>query len=84
MIVEILYTIRVSVKEHTLCADPFIIVAMIAAVRRILIISVESAYMPEKFEPHMIEIAILGILIFVFAGSIILLRRRSPVRDKSE
>lgn len=60
-------------KSHVLCAEPFLIVGMIAAVRHILVISVESAYMAEKFNNHMIEIGILGVLIFIFVGSMILL-----------
>ena len=76
MIVEILYTIRVSLKEHALNAEPFIVVGMIAGIRRILIISVETAYLPEKFKPHMIEISILGVLIFIFVVSMILMRKR--------
>lgn len=77
MLVEILYTVRVSLKSHVLCAEPFLIVGLIAAVRRILVISVESAYMAEKFKNHMIEIGILGVLIFIFVGSIILLKKQN-------
>lgn len=77
MIIEILYTIRVSYQEHTLCAEPFLIVAMIAAIRRILVISVETAHVPERFQEYMIEIGILGVLIFIFVISILLLRKRS-------
>ena len=76
MVIEILYTVKVSFKEHSLCAEPFLIVALIAAIRRILVISVESAYMPEKFNNHMIEISILGVLIFIFVISLILLRKQ--------
>jgi uncharacterized membrane protein (DUF373 family) len=36
MIIEILYTVRVSYKEHTLSAEPFLTVGLIAAIRRIL------------------------------------------------
>jgi len=75
MVVEILYTVRVSIQSHVLCAEPFLVVALIAAVRRILVISVESAYMLEKFKYHMIEIGILGALIFIFVLSIILLKK---------
>lgn len=77
MVVEILYTIRVSVREHTLCAEPFIIVAMIASIRRILLISVESAYMTDNFQHNMIEISILGLLIFIFSISIILMHKKT-------
>ncbi len=76
MVIEILYTVRVSLKEHSLCSEPFLIVAMIAAIRRILVISVETAYLPDKFTPHMIEISILGGLILIFVVSIILIRRQ--------
>jgi uncharacterized membrane protein (DUF373 family) len=77
MIAEILYTIKVSIKERSLCADPFLIVAIIAAIRRILIISVETAYYEEKFEHFMIEISILGVLVFLFTIALILLRKNN-------
>ena len=75
MVIEIFYTVHVSFKEHVLSPEPFFIVGLIAAIRRILVISVESAYMPEKFNNHMIEISILGGLIFIFVISLILLRK---------
>lgn len=74
MIVEVLYTVRVSFKTQVLSAEPFLIVALIAAVRRILLISVETAYLPDKFNIHMIEIGVLGALILIFVFAIILLR----------
>jgi uncharacterized membrane protein (DUF373 family) len=75
MVIEIFYTVHVSFKEHVLSPEPFLIVGLIAAIRRILVISVESAYMPEKFSNHMIEMSILGGLIFLFIISLILLRK---------
>lgn len=84
MIAEILYTIKVSIKERSLCADPFLIVAIIAAIRRILIISVETAYYEEKFEHFMIEISILGVLVFLFTIALILLRKNNLFIKKKE
>ena len=75
MIIEILTTVRISVKEHTVCAEPFFIVGLIASIRRILIISVETAYMPEHFKNYMIEIGVLAGLSLVFVVSIVLLRK---------
>ncbi len=77
MIVEVLYTVRLSFKEHVLRAEPFLVVALIASIRRILVISVESAYMLERFNQHMIEIGILGVLIFIFVLAIVILRKFS-------
>ena len=41
MMIEILYTVQVSFREHVLVPEPFVLVAMIAGVRRILVITAE-------------------------------------------
>lgn len=84
MIIEILYTLKVSFQSHSLCAEPFLVVALIAAIRRILIISVETAYLPEKFNFHMIEISILGVLIMIFVLSLILMKKYSVFQIPSQ
>lgn len=75
MIIEIMYTVRISIKNHTLCAEPFLIIGMIASIRRILIISVETAYEHEFFYNYMVEIGVLTGLILIFVISIVLLRK---------
>lgn len=84
MIGEILYTIRVTIKERSLCADPFFIVGLIAAIRRILVISVETAYYEEKFKHFMIEISILGALVFIFTFAMIMLRKNRQLNNLKE
>ena len=74
MIIEILATVRISIKEHTVCAEPFFIVGLIASIRRILIISVETAYMHDYFYNYMIEIGELVGLSLVFVVCIVFLR----------
>ena len=78
MFIEILYTVRISITSHSLCAEPFLIVGLIAAIRRILVISVEGAHMPERFTDHMVESGVLGALILVFVIAIVLLRKNGP------
>lgn len=75
MVLEILYTVRITIKEHILCSEPFLIVGLIAAIRRILIISVETAYFQEKINMYMLEISVLSGMILIFVISIILLRK---------
>jgi uncharacterized membrane protein (DUF373 family) len=75
MVLEILYTVRITIKEHVLCSEPFLIVGLIAAIRRILIISVETAYFQEKISMYMLEIGVLSGMILVFVVSIVLLKR---------
>lgn len=77
MVLEILYTIRITIRDHVLCAEPFLIVGLIAAIRRILIISVETAYFQEKINMYMLEISVLSGMILIFVVSIILLKKYS-------
>jgi len=75
MVLEILYTVRITIKEHVLFPEPFLIVGLIAAIRRILIISVETAYFQEKIDMYMLEIGVLSGMILVFVVSIVLLKK---------
>lgn len=77
MIIEILITVKISISEHILSCQPFIVIGMIAAVRRILIISVEIAYIHENFYYYVIEMGVLIVLILVFVISLTLLRKNS-------
>ena len=81
MIVELMYTVLVSFREHTLVPEPFILVALIAAVRRILVITAEfgAQARPDDtlFQHVMLELALLTVLIAVLVGSLAALRRRT-------
>src|ERR1700676_3643823 len=43
MLVEILHTVRISIRSHTLVTEPFLVVGPIASIRRILVITLEAA-----------------------------------------
>ncbi|MFH0882649.1 MAG: phosphate-starvation-inducible PsiE family protein [bacterium] len=79
MVLEILYTVRISIRSHSLSAEPILVVGILAAIRRILVISVESGYLitvgQDGFIGLMAEIAVLGLLVLMFVVAIILLRR---------
>jgi len=84
MVVEILHTVRVSFRVGTLVCEPFLIVGLIASIRRVLVITLESsqASQPGKWTPDsqaffnatMLELSVLGGLILVMVVSICLLR----------
>ena len=86
MVIEIIYTIRVSLKEHTLSPEPFLIVGLIASIRRILIISVESAHLVDRpeFSNYMLEMGILGGLTLIFVISIFLIEKQKTVNNKKQ
>jgi hypothetical protein len=78
MIVELLHTIRLFLVEHLLVAEPFLIVALIAGVRRMLILTTEaSQYIqtkPEKFRMALLEMALIMVSFLAIAWAIVLLR----------
>lgn len=41
MLVEILHTVDISLRQHVLSSEPFLIVGLIAAIRRVLVITAE-------------------------------------------
>jgi uncharacterized membrane protein (DUF373 family) len=85
MVVEILRTVRVSFRSGTLVCEPFLVVGLIASIRRVLVITLESsqANQPGKWTAEsqallhstMSELLVLGGLILVMVVSIYLLRR---------
>lgn len=89
MIAEILYTVQVSLREHALIPEPFLVVALIAGVRRVLVLTAEFADLLERgeqaFTSAMIELGLLTAMILILVVSLMLLRRRSspPVAEKS-
>lgn len=83
LVVEILYTVQVSFREHTLAPEPFLLIGLIAAVRRVLVITAELAEprnkTPEVFQFLMVELGVLTGLILALVASVSMLRRR-PVQ----
>jgi len=80
MIVEILYTVQVSFREHTLVPEPFLIVGLIAAIRRVLVITAEFSKLLEQgevaFRNAMVELGLLTVMIVALVASLLMLRRR--------
>ena len=80
LVVEILYTVQVSFREHTLAPEPFLLIGLIASVRRVLVITAELAekrsQVEEIFRFLMIELGVLTILIVALVASVLMLRLR--------
>lgn len=41
LIVELLYTVQISFRKHALLPEPFLLVGLIAAIRRVLVLTAE-------------------------------------------
>jgi hypothetical protein len=79
LVIELLYTVQVSFRERGLIAEPFLVVALIAAIRRILILTAEVARLPDAgeavFRHAMLELGVLTIMVLVLVGSLIMLQK---------
>jgi len=79
MIMEIVYTVTLSMEAHTLVAEPFLIVGAIAAIRRMLVITAEGTKLelanPAAFQNTLIELGLLAVTILMIAGAIYVMRR---------
>ncbi|HET7874177.1 MAG TPA: phosphate-starvation-inducible PsiE family protein [Methylomirabilota bacterium] len=82
MIVEILYTVQVSFREHVLVPEPFLLVALIAVVRRVLVLTAEFGKLIDQgdsaFRNAMIELGLLTLMILALVASLVILRKRHP------
>ena len=80
MLVEILHTVHTSIRSGTLIVEPFLIVGLIACIRRILVITLETSQITQSghlsaenvqmFQASMLELGVLALLIVVLVGSI--------------
>jgi uncharacterized membrane protein (DUF373 family) len=77
--VELLYTVQVSFREHALMPDPFLVVGLISAIRRVLVLTAEMGVRKEALpQGFVIELAVLAALILALAASLVMIRRRGP------
>ena len=70
VLVEILHTVRISVRSHTLVTEPFLIVGLIATIRRMLVITLDAANLTNaanwaadgqaRLRASMFELGLLG------------------------
>ena len=80
LVVELLYTVQVSFREHSLIPEPFLLVGLIAAIRRVLVLTAEFAQAHDQsetvFKHFVVELVVLTFLIISLVISLVLLRKR--------
>jgi uncharacterized membrane protein (DUF373 family) len=88
LIVELLYTVQVSFREHGLLAEPFLVIALIAVIRRILVLTAELPKLPmateDVFRRAIYELALLAGMVLLLVGSLLLLQRHSRAASTTE
>ncbi len=81
LIVELLYTVQVSFRTHALLPEPFLLVGLIAAIRRVLVLTAEFSHAPQHGEAantsFFVELVVLTALILVVTVSLVLVRKHN-------
>lgn len=74
---ELLNTIGVIVRESEIVAEPFILIGLIAVVRRILAVTVdiEQSLGTPKFDDLILELGVLTALVLALAAALYFTRR---------
>jgi len=85
MLIEILHTVRGSVRSGAITPEPFLIIGLIASIRHVIVITLKSSGITAEgvgsidgeklFRSSIVELAVLGALILIFVISIYMLRR---------
>ena len=76
--VELLITIEVIVRERQIVAEPFVLIGLVAVVRRILLVTAEAGQSvddPEKFLNLVTELGVLTALVISLAAALYVARR---------
>jgi len=77
MTMEIVYTVAISLESHTLNAEPFLVIGMIAGIRRMLVItatSTEQEAHAEQFHNTLVELGLIAATVVALAAAIWILR----------
>jgi uncharacterized membrane protein (DUF373 family) len=86
LIAELLYTVKVSFSAGTIVLEPFLFIGLIAAIRRVFVLTAEfsDAGGGEQipFREFIIELGALSVLILVIAVSLWLLRKSTTYEDR--
>jgi uncharacterized membrane protein (DUF373 family) len=94
MLVEILHTVRISIRSHTLVTEPFLVVGLIATIRRMLVITLDAANLTSaanwandgqaRLRASLLELGLLGAIVIVLVISIHILRKSRPPEEEEE
>jgi len=77
MTMEIVYTVAITLESHTLNAEPFLLIGVIAGIRRMLVItatSTEQEANPARFQNMLLELGLLAATVVALAAAIWVLR----------
>ena len=85
--VELLYAVRITLKERQIVAEPFLIAGILVCIKEIVVLAVKapSDYLDKgpEFARAMVEVGVLGVLVLVLAGTTVLLRKKEKEPEEN-
>ena len=86
IVTEIVHTIRAVIDEKIIVAEPFLLVGIVAAIRRMVVLSAEAQDLLGKpeFGDAMLELGLLGGIVLLLGLTVFLLRRTDRSEPTSE
>jgi uncharacterized membrane protein (DUF373 family) len=79
---EVLYTVQISFRQHLLQPGPFLVVGLIAVIRRILVLTAELPKLSKEsmalFQNSMIELGLLTVLVIGLVVCLHFIHPRNP------
>jgi uncharacterized membrane protein (DUF373 family) len=81
LVVELLYTVQVSFREHGLVTEPFLVIGLISVMRRILVLTAQFPALAQaqesSFRHAVAELVLLTLMVVVLVGALISMQRQS-------
>ena len=78
--VELLYAVRITLKERQIVAEPFLIAGILVCIKEIIVLAVKSPteYINKgpEFARAMVEVGLLGVLVLVLSAAAVVLRKK--------
>ena len=86
IVTEIVHTIRAVIDEKIIVAEPFLLVGIVAAIRRMVVLSAEAQDLLGKpeFGDAMLELGVLGGIVLLLGLTVFLLRKTVTSEPTSE
>jgi len=88
LVVELLYTVQVSFREHALVTEPFLVIGLISVIRRILVLTAEFPQLAQaqeaSFHHAVTELVLLTLMIVVLVGALIFMQRHKRSMQSGE
>ncbi len=85
--VELLYAVRITLKERQIVAEPFLLAGILVCIKEIIVLSVAAPadYIDEgpEFARAMVEIGVLGVLVAALAATTVVLRKKEKEPEEN-